>query len=307
MVLRTYPTALLARLCSGAAAQRARPAGRPARSRQAATSVMLLVAMGFKHLSLKGLLYPAVRRFQRVAERSGKDWLIYNPLLMYELHAFATRDSAAVARSFQRVFPEAQSFVDVGAGSGAFSAELQRRGYRVVACERSRFGRRMARRQGVDSRPFELSKNPPADLPRGFDVAFSFEVAEHVPPGLSRDLVHFIVSLAPTIAFTAAPPGQPGQAHINLRPPSYWIGLFEALGVAHDPHTTETLRSAFLEESVWAPWLTQNIMVFRRTGSKPRAGRPALARGANRGANMSESEVTSEHPKALDKAESDPS
>jgi integrase len=33
----------------------------------------------------------------------------------------------------------------------------------------------------------------------------------------------------------------------------------------------------------------------------------ALARGANRGANVSESEATSQHPKALDQAESDPS
>jgi 2-polyprenyl-3-methyl-5-hydroxy-6-metoxy-1,4-benzoquinol methylase len=264
--------------------------------------------MGFKLVSLKRLLYPAVRRLQRVAERSGKDWLIYNPLLMYELHAFATRDSAAVARSFQRVFPEAQSFVDVGAGSGTFSAGLQRHGYRVIACERSRFGRWMARRQGVDSRPFELSKNPPANLPRGFDVAFSFEVAEHVPPALSRDLVHFIASLAPTIAFTAAPPGQPGHAHINLRPPNYWIGLFEAVGVAHDSHTTETLRSAFLEESVWAPWLTQNIMVFRRTGSRPQTSSGATVTGprCQSRCDASESEVNSEHPKALDKANPTP-
>jgi SAM-dependent methyltransferase len=211
------------------------------------------------HAVLRRLL----QRFQSAAERSGKDWLIYNPYAIYSFHAFAVRDSAAVVRSFERAFPKAKSYVDVGAGSGAHSAELQRRGYRVIACERSRLGRWMARRQQVDSRPFELANDPPADLRTGFDVAFCFEVAHHIPPELSESLVRFIAGLAPTIAFSAAPPGQEAIAPINLKPGSYWTGRFENAGAHHDAEATETLRSAFVEEGVVAPWLIQNIMVFR--------------------------------------------
>ena len=209
------------------------------------------------------LLRRLLQRFQSAAERSGKDWLIYNPYALYQFHAFASRDSAAVASSFERVFADAQRYVDVGAGSGAYSAELRRRGYDVIACERSRIGRLMARWQHVDSRPFELANDPPADVGTEFDVAFCFEVAEHIPQQLSEPLVRFLAGLAPTITFTAAPPGQEGIAHINLRPPSYWIRCFEQVGANYDVEATGTLKAAFLDEGVLAPWLIENIMVFR--------------------------------------------
>jgi SAM-dependent methyltransferase len=225
-------------------------------------------AISRPHALLRRLLL----RFQSAAERSGKDWLIYNPYAIYQFHAFAARDSAAVARSFERAFPNAESYVDVGAGSGAYSAELRRRGHCVIACERSRLGRWMARWQHVDSRPFELANDPPADIDAAFDVAFCFEVAEHIPPEFSEPLVRFIAGLAPTIAFTAAPPGQEGIAHINLRPPSYWTSRFEEVGARHDAKATETVKTAFVGEGVLAPWLIQNIMVFRS---------PSAARGGN--------------------------
>jgi 2-polyprenyl-3-methyl-5-hydroxy-6-metoxy-1,4-benzoquinol methylase len=78
-------------------------------------------------------------------------------------------------------FPQARSYADIGAGTGAFAAELQRRDKVVVAYERSRWGQLIARSQRVDVRGLQLERVSLGDLVR-VDVALCFEVAEHLRP-----------------------------------------------------------------------------------------------------------------------------
>ena len=162
-------------------------------------------------------------------------------------------------------FPDAVTYVDVGAGSGAFAAEVRRRGRRVIACERSRAGRAYSRVQGVDTRSFDLELATPATLPGRFGLAYCFEVAEHLPPTLGDRLVEFLCGLSPTILFSASRPGQGGLGHVNEQPPEYWTERFASHGYRLDEEGT----SGFLErirhcES--APlWLRENRAVFRRS------------------------------------------
>jgi 2-polyprenyl-3-methyl-5-hydroxy-6-metoxy-1,4-benzoquinol methylase len=66
-----------------------------------------------------------------------------------------------------------------------------------------------------------------------FDLAISTEVAEHLPRRTSRTFVQNIAQAATSkIAFSAAHPGQWGDGHINCRPQSFWISLFQDQGVA---------------------------------------------------------------------------
>lgn len=199
---------------------------------------------------------------RRLGERLGLQWLTYNPLVIRYYHQLALADAPAVATALDEVFPATRSWVDVGAGSGAFSAEAARRGKTVSACEHSRVGRLYARRQGVDSRPFDLTREPPAVLDGPFDLAFCFEVAEHVPPALGDRLVTYLVELAPRIVFTAAHPGQGGYGHVNEQPREYWIRRFESAGTAYRPEVASAVAAAFVAHGVSAPWLTDNVMVF---------------------------------------------
>jgi SAM-dependent methyltransferase len=204
-----------------------------------------------------------------LGERRGIDWLTYSPLQLLAYHRLAALDAGAVMRAFGRVFPEARRYVDVGAGSGAHAAEAQRLGVDVVAGEQSRSGRLLARAQRVRTVALDLSREPPMNAPGPFDLAYSIEVAEHVPDGLGERLVRLLLELSATVVFTAAHPGQGGLGHVNERPPGHWIARFEANGGAYDSRRTEELREALVSEGVQAPWLAENAMVFSATTLSP--------------------------------------
>jgi hypothetical protein len=197
-----------------------------------------------------------------VGERFGIEWLTYNPFLFVIYHREATASADGVADALIAACPSARSFVDVGAGSGAHAAALARRGRTAVACERSLVGRVLARWQGVKTRRLDLTADGdvPADLRP--DVAYCFEVAEHLDEEVGFKLVRLLAATASTVVFSAAQPGQGGQGHRNERPLAYWQRQFEAAGMAFDEGSTTTLRNHLTERRVPAYWLSRNSLVF---------------------------------------------
>lgn len=64
-----------------------------------------------------------------------------------------------------------------------------------------------------------------------FDLSMSIEVAEHILPEKSENLVDNIVNASRKyVIFTAAKPGQGGEGHINERERDFWIDLFRKRG-----------------------------------------------------------------------------
>jgi len=218
-----------------------------------------------RSLPRRGIEWTAAR-MSAAGESHGIDWLTYNPLQVHLYHRVAASDAPAVIAGLDDVFPDRVRYVDVGAGSGAFAAEALRRGKVVAACERSLPGRLYARSQGLRCVPFDLRRDPPARLGGPFDLAYCFEVAEHLPPSLGDRLVTFLVGLAPLIVFTAAPPGQGGLGHVNERAPEYWIDRFSANGAAHDGRASRRLSSAIGRVGVASSWFRENVMVFGSAG-----------------------------------------
>jgi SAM-dependent methyltransferase len=205
------------------------------------------------------------RRLSMLGERLNIHWLIYNPIHFMHFHESALSNAPGVMRAFEATFPDAKSYLDVGAGSGAYAAEAHRRGRRVIACEHSPKGRRIAAKQGVDCRPFDLTQNPPADVGREtFDLAYCFEVAEHLPESLGEQLVEYLTKQAPTVVFTAARPGQGGTGHINEQPKSYWIERFERRGMRHNSELSKRVAQRFIDEKLTATWLYENVLVFEK-------------------------------------------
>jgi hypothetical protein len=200
-------------------------------------------------------------RASRLGERRGWDWLTYNPMTMLSYHRMARRDAGPVMAAVRQVFPDAAELVDVGAGSGAYAAAAARSGVRVVALERSRAGRAMAKFQRVPAAGFELRD---VTLPqRRADLAYCFEVAEHLPPELGQRLVQYLAAAAPLVVFTAAHPGQGGYGHINEQPKSHWIERFQDAGMETSEAATAALQRAFRANGVEAPWFDENVLVFR--------------------------------------------
>lgn len=208
-------------------------------------------------------LWRAGPGLSKVGEKLGLDWLVYNPLLYHSFNELAHRNAPSVLGAIAARFPEAQRYIDVGAGTGAFAAQAVKMGKTVVAIEYSPHGRAYARKQGVDVHPFDLARPTPTDVTGVFDLAYCFEIAEHLPPHLGDRLVDFLVERAPVIVFTAAHPGQMGSGHINEQPKSYWIDRFEARGAKFDNETSESLSREFSAAGV-STWFETNIAVFNR-------------------------------------------
>lgn len=202
------------------------------------------------------------RRLTQIGELYHIDWLIYNPFHFFHFHDLALEDAPGVIRALNAIFPEAVRYADIGSGSGAFAAEAQRQGKEVICCEHSFWGRMLARWQKVQCLSFDLNQLPPAKLIGPFNLAYCFEVAEHLPEDLGVRLVKFVAKQAPLVVFTAAQPGQGGTGHINERPKSYWIEKFHECQMIYCDDLTQALVLHFQAQQVHSPWFANNAMVF---------------------------------------------
>jgi SAM-dependent methyltransferase len=213
---------------------------------------------------IKHEILEAIFKLSRIGERHGWEWLTYHPGVFAFYHWLAKREAPSVVGSLLETFPDARSFADIGAGTGAYAAYLQRAGLAVVACERSALGRAVARMQRVTSIPFDLTWPQPAAFGTTVDIAYSFEVAEHLPPELGSRLVQFMLELGPTVVFSAAHPGQGGHGHINEQAPSYWAAEFARAGADLDKGVTSMLAAQLTRTNTIAWWIAPNVQVFRR-------------------------------------------
>ncbi|HMJ89676.1 MAG TPA: methyltransferase domain-containing protein [Candidatus Acidoferrum sp.] len=184
----------------------------------------------------------AGRRLSQLGERLGQQWLIYNRFVMRQFHDEALFNAPLVVPALMTMFSNTRTVLDVGAGSGAFAAEFQRRGVRAIALERSSHGLALARKQGVDARKFDLIHTPPVAVGEKADLVYSFEVAEHMPPFLGDALIKFLAGFRCPVVFSAAHPNQGGTGHINEQPREYWIQKFAAHGFTEASARSEELR-----------------------------------------------------------------
>jgi SAM-dependent methyltransferase len=198
-----------------------------------------------------------------LGDRLNVDALRYNPAVFAMYDRLAAADAPQVVQALRATFPEARSAIDVGAGTGRFAREATRDGLPTVAIERSRLGRRRARAAGGEALPFDLGRSPPAPVTGGFDLAWCFEVAEHVPARHAERLVQFLAGLAPVVVITAARPGQGGTGHVNEQPADYWVARFSACGMTVDAASQRALVERLPLGQLSPHWRLTSILVFR--------------------------------------------
>lgn len=116
-------------------------------------------------------------------------------------------------------------------------------------------------------RAHDLSQ--PLDLGRRFDLVQSLEVAEHVPASAAEVFVENLCRHSGgCVLFSAAPPGQGGEFHVNEQPYDYWRERFRAHGyLAHD-----YLRPRILGDTAISFWYRFNLFLYVREDR--RAGLP---------------------------------
>jgi SAM-dependent methyltransferase len=104
------------------------------------------------------------------------------------------------------------------------------------------------------------------DLRRKFDLVQSLEVAEHIP-GTSADI--FVKNLvrhsSGIILFSAAPPGQGGEFHVNEQPYEYWRQKFRA----HDFDAFDCVRPLIANDKAVSFWYRYNALLYVRVDRVP--------------------------------------
>lgn len=157
--------------------------------------------------------------------------------------------------------------VDVGCGSGGIGRALLACGVKVVhGFDFSSDSVAVARTRLTSAQQLDVTKAEA--IPAQGDLCTCTEVAEHIPPQCSGRLAELLSKVAPVIAFTAAPPGQGGHLHINLRPREDWIQMFQESGMIHDVQAESAIRQIYAGGMISD--YDANLMVFRRSTPTPK-------------------------------------
>ena len=99
------------------------------------------------------------------------------------------------------------------------------------------------------------------DLGRQFDLVQSLEVGEHIEENASEIFVDSLARHARRyILFSAAPPGQGGEYHVNEQPYEFWRKQFEDRGFA----TIDSVRPAIAKDNKISYWYRYNTLLFIR-------------------------------------------
>jgi hypothetical protein len=156
-----------------------------------------------------------------------------------------------------RSFLEISSVLDVGCARGVWLSAWAESG-----CDdfMGIDGTHVARAQlAIDPAYFvvaDLSKG--FNLGRRFDFVQCLEVAEHLPRTRSETLVADLVSHSDVVLFSAAPPGQGGEHHINEQSYDFWKALFREHGYI----ALDCLRPMIYRKHAIPFWYRYNSILY---------------------------------------------
>lgn len=150
-----------------------------------------------------------------------------------------------------------ESIIDIGCGIGSWLKVAKELGIsKVCGVDGIKADKKLFMLDEADFIQADLSL--PISTGQKYDMAFCLEVAEHLPPGAADTIVDTLVNHSDIILFSAAIPGQGGQAHINEQPPEYWQGKFEKRGY----QVFDLLRDKFWDNPNVDWWYKQNMMIY---------------------------------------------
>lgn len=178
----------------------------------------------------------------------------------YDGGGFARTEKTALAITsylFERFQP--MSVLDLGCGMGNYLKCFATKGCNVVGIEGSSAGIGRVH-QSVLAIQHDLRKT--LIINQTFDLVMSVEVAEHIPKKYSKNLVASICRHARgLVVFTAAPPGIPGDDHINCQDRNFWDRLFAEHGFTFDAEKSAELAQHASQEGT-AEWFQKWAFVY---------------------------------------------
>ena len=180
----------------------------------------------------------------------------YDQAFFDYVNSGATRSAQAVLPLLHAVLPVG-SVLDVGCGAGAWLSVWRQLGVQdVLGLDGDYVDRKRLLVPGTAFRAADLVR--PFDCGRRFDLVQSLEVAEHLPPTSAESFVASLVAHADVVLFSAAPPGQGGDQHVNERTYDDWREGF----ARHDYRAIDYLRPLVAGRSGVEPWYRYNMFLY---------------------------------------------
>jgi glycosyltransferase involved in cell wall biosynthesis len=174
----------------------------------------------------------------------------------YEFLAKEEKPFADRLAIWLRDYYEPRNAVDLGCGPGIYTDALNLAG---VPCEGIDIDARVGKHLVCDDL-LNLRQSYQKDL------AICLEVAEHIDPQYSEDLVKNVcntIKSGGALVWTAARPGQGGVGHINCRPKEYWEKKFVDAGLIVDREAIAD-SIAYCQRGYHMGWYTLDLICFRK-------------------------------------------
>jgi SAM-dependent methyltransferase len=183
----------------------------------------------------------------------------YDQAFFDYVNSGALRSARAMLPLLYEVLP-VRSVVDVGCGAGAWLAAWRELGITdVLGLDGNYVDQSRLLIPATVFRPVDLAA--PFDCARRFDLVQSLEVAEHLPPATSDRFIAALVAHADIVLFSAAPPGQGGDDHVNEQSYESWRCRFAEHGYV----CVDYLRPKVANTDGIEPWYRYNTFLFVRS------------------------------------------
>ena len=152
-----------------------------------------------------------------------------------------------------------KSVVDFGCGQGVWLGAWQSAGVVDVQGVDGDYVDRAALRLPAD-RFLATDLAQPISLKRKFDLVECLEVAEHIPQTEAETLLATLTRHGDVLLFSAAPPGQGGEHHVNEQPYAWWRDRMAAYGY----ELFDCIRPRVANDLTVQPWYRYNVFLYVR-------------------------------------------
>jgi SAM-dependent methyltransferase len=175
-----------------------------------------------------------------------------------------------VARLRENV--DVDSVLDVGCARGTWLAAWHDSGVADVVGVDGAYVDNALRIGEERFRALDLAQ--PFDLGRHFGLVQTLEVAEHIPAAAAQTFIDNLVRHASgVILFSAAPPGQGGEFHVNEQPYDYWRAKF----AGHGYTAYDCVRAWLADDAAVSSWYRFNPLLYATDAARQRLSAAILA------------------------------
>lgn len=174
----------------------------------------------------------------------------------YDYISKGSRRSAEVIAPLLLSKLKIESVLDVGCGAGAWLAAWKENSVNIIGLDGDYVNKEYLYINESEFKPTDLSK--PFNLEQQFSLAQSLEVAEHLPTARSSGFIQDLCRHANFVLFSAAPPGQGGDNHINEQTYSFWGNLF----AEQDYYCLDIVRPSIKNNMKVEPWYRYNTFLY---------------------------------------------